>query len=360
MEGSQYRVPDDAIVVRGGTLIDGTGAAPRTTMSIVIRGERIVAVGPDSHFLPSSDTTTIDAAGMYVLPGLINAHVHYTPDFRNPPQDWAEAGVTTLVDVGGASVGTLTAREALREYAQPVPQLLVAGSILLVDGATHTERWGEAGFYQITSDADARAAAHASVGDEVDLLKVALNPSRSGARLSEAEVCAIVDEAHRGGRRVMSHVESEADVVVSVNCGVDILTHMPSVGASTVDLIVARGTSVVPTLNIYGGDARSTQEVRDLRARGVLVGCGDDFPNGVSRATPMEEIRFLEATGMSRMDVIRAATSINARILGVDGGVGTLEPGKVANLLILRENPLDDLRHLTAIENVISRGIRLR
>lgn len=350
----KFRAPEDSLVITHARLFDGVGSVPRPDRALVIEGNRIRAIHPTSEIALPDSAEVVDASGATVLPGLIDAHLHRP---ERATTTWLAEGVTTVVEVSGSSFTMLTLRDRWLRSEEPRPRLLTAGSMLLVPEAGIVRRYGTHGMYEVASPDEASSAAAASAHHGVNLLKIALSPDPQGRSLSNREVCDITRAAHRDGVPVMAHVMNEAAALRAALCGVDILTHMPPLSDLAVTSLRSAEVSVVPTLGIYWGDdyAEATSAVRRLFTAGVPVGCGSDFP-GAPPGLPLRELRALLDSGLTPAQVLRAATRVNAEILGVDASLGTLEPGKIADVIVVDGDPLEDLTTLRDLRAVVANG----
>jgi len=349
--GGKLRAPERSLVVIHARLFDGVADAPAADRALVIEGNRIRAIHPTAEIEIPESAEVLDASGATVLPGLIDAHMH------TPARDharWLTEGVTTLVEVSGDTFTMLSLRDRWLRDDEPHPRLLTAGSMILIPDGAIARRYGTHGKYEVASPVQASNAAGALARHGVNLIKIALTPDPRGRSLSDPQICDITAAAHRYGVPVMAHVMNEGAAVRAARCGVDILTHMPRLSDVAVANLRAAGVSVVPTLDVYDGDdyAHAASSVRRLLAAGVPIGCGSDYPGG----SPREELRALVDAGLTPAQVLRAATRVNAEILGIDASLGTLEPGKIADVIVVEGDPLTDLTALDGLRAVVANG----
>jgi imidazolonepropionase-like amidohydrolase len=357
-------------------LIDGTGARPRSGVTVTVAGGRIVAVG-DAR--PPESADVLDLDGRTLLPGLIDAHVHLSSidlaGVGDELQDYAlafvarrmlEGGITTIRDLGSYGRSLFRLREAIELGLCRGPRLHVCGQII---AATSPGARAFPGMYLEADGPDGmRRAVREQIRQGVDFIKLMstgaltvpdedVNP----AQLTPEEVGAVVDESHRIGLMVASHAEGLAGIQLSVKAGVDTLEHGEMAFEDTAILaeMAERGIILVPTLCVFdlvaGGEAfpewmrerakflRESAEktVAAARQEGVSLAMGADAgPHGENAR---ELVRLVE-TGLSPMEGIVAATKIAARACGIETKIGTVEAGKVADLLVLDGDPLENVR----------------
>jgi imidazolonepropionase-like amidohydrolase len=385
------------IVIRGTRLIDGVRDDAQSGLDVVVDGDRIVAVEPAdaSHHV---DATVVDGAGMTLLPGLIDCHAHYTVDptvedgfllYRSEAPEQLvlraagmarralEAGVTTARSAGSPANLDVVLSAAIAAGRVAGPRLLAAGPALTITGGHG---------YQFGREADGVLefvkAVRANVRDGAEVIKVVsseaamLVSSVAGVEeVSQAELEAIVQEATRLHRRVLSHAQNSESVRRSARAGVASVEHAFLADEAALETLVETGTTLVPTLVVtdvwrdlagLSLAARARQdEIERLHRRscetairlGVDVATGTD--TGVRGVMPdmiWREIALLHDHGASAMQAIRAATSTAARLVGVADEVGTIEVGKLADLVMVDGDPLQDLRRLAAPRLVMHAG----
>jgi imidazolonepropionase-like amidohydrolase len=375
----------------GGTVVDGTGAPPAPADVLIEQG-RIVAVGPGLD-----GDTAIDCTGQAVLPGLFDCHVHvtvdlatvYAPDEPFSAQFYAaarnlqatlDAGVTSVRDAGGADLGVKTARD--RGWIAG-PRMQVAINMLSQTGG-HADGWSVCGAERPSVLGVAHPGKPASIvdgPDEVrrkvreltragaDVIKVAtsggvLSPRDDPrhAHFSPAELDVLVAEATAAGRFVMAHAHAADGIKHAVRAGVRSIEHGLFLDDEAIGLMLERGTWLVPTLAapravlraLAGGadlpakivdEARRLHEVHTASIRaaadaGVRIAMGTDSGVG-PHGDNLTELGLMAEVGMAPLDVLAATTSSAAALLGVDDRLGTLEPGKLADLVVVDGDPLD-------------------
>jgi imidazolonepropionase-like amidohydrolase len=393
------------MLIRDVRLIDGVADVPRDGVDIVIDGDRIATVERhDPVRLVPEGTVVVDGAGRTVLPGLIDAHAHYTLDptegsitalARRSDTELILAaaghaaralrsGVTTARGAGSIRNLEVVLRDAIAAGHIPGPRLVVAGTAVGITGGHG---------YQFGLEADGPTALVTAtrrvVRDGADVVKViaseaamltttGLAPGRvvhGAPELTEAELRAIVDAASGLRVRVMSHAQDSESVRRSAAAGVASVEHAWLADEAAIDAVAASGAWLVPTLVVtdvnrtLGGLTSAQRERQDLIerrhrasteaaiARGVPLATGTDTGEvGVTADMVWREIVLLQDHGAAAMDAIRAATSSAARLLGLESEIGTVEPGKAADLVMVDGDPLTDLARLAAPTLVIQGG----
>jgi imidazolonepropionase-like amidohydrolase len=357
-------------------LIDGTGAPPRTGVTVTVADGRIASV---SDAPPDPGTVNIDLEGRTLLPALIDAHVHLSslglPDVPGDLEEYAlalvarrmlEGGITTIRDLGSYGRSLFRLREAIALGLCPGPRLVLCGQIV---AATSPGARAFPGMYCEADGPDGmRRAVREQIRQGVDFIKVmstgALTVEHEDvhpAQLTAEELGAVVDESHRMGLAVASHAEGLDGIRLSVEAGVDTLEHgeMACEGPDVLAAMAERGIMLVPTLCVFDlvadtdlfpewmrERARFLREsaektVAAARREGVAMAMGADAgPHGENAR---ELVRMVES-GLSPMEGILAGTALAARACRLEGELGTVEAGKAADLLVLDGDPLEDVR----------------
>lgn len=392
------------VVYLGATLIDGDPTAVRKAMAVVTRGDRIVTVAPADGFHPESTWQTVDVGGKFVIPGLINTHVHLATE-ADPPAARTYlrrelfSGVTTVRDMAGDS-RLLVELKREAEFDEIVaPDIffvaLFAGPDFFADPRTHQAARGRTAgevpwMRAITRDTDLRQAVAEARGTGASAIKIY-------ADLPAELVSAITLEAHRQNMLVWAHATVfPARPSEVVDAGVDVISHScllgyeisePAVPAyqhrvpvATVATLKAnpklealmthirqRGTILDATAYVFDSNPSPScpAGAEDYLTRlaykaGIPISVGtDDDPGGKSAFSEMDdEVAVLvKNVGMSTADVIRSATIIGARTLHLEKELGTIEAGKSADFVVLDKNPLDDIDNIRAVATVVKHGI---
>ena len=399
------------LAVVGGTLIDGTGAAPVTDAAVVIHNGRIVSAGPRSKVKIPKDATVVEAHGKTILPGLWDMHAHFEQVEWGPI--YLAAGVTTVRDCGNEFEFITAVRDAIAQGRGLGPRLLLAG---VVDGTgtytigvervdtpeqarLWTDRYHEAGFQQ---------------------MKI-----YSSVKLQELK--AVADEAHRLGMTVTGHIPEGLNAYQAIEAGQDQINHVGYIGdimkaplpenaspldrfkaGANIDLespeatkalafLKAHHTVVDPTLALMEfftattakppasfepGVAKIAPELaaqltdvgpptdrseigekvyeKELAIVGALHRAGIPVVAGTDQTVPghslHREIELYVQAGFTPMEAIQAATIVPARAMGLDRESGTVEKGKRGDLILVDGNPLENIRNIRNVEYVIANG----
>jgi len=384
-------------ILRAGTLIDGTGAAPVRDVSVVVRDGTIETITAGAT--GSTTSPDIDASGMTVLPGLIDCHDHLANHGYDLTSRWglsertstrhlrtAEAitqtlgmGYTAIRDGGGLDAGF---RAAVEEGLIRGPRLYTAVAIISPTGGIG-DRVSPSGHEcfvpndpslpnSIANGVDeVRRVVRAMVRAGADVIKCATTggaSSRAGhGPMDQAfdadEMRALCDESHALGRKVMCHALGGAGLRIALEAGVDSIEHGSYLDddPELIVMMAERGVFFVPTLLVYEYHSESKsphvrERSRALRehhlesihramAAGVKIVAGTDA-GGHGHPANAGELRCLVDAGLSPMQAIQAATGRAAECLGVEHELGTIEKGKRADFIVVDGDPLADIRVL--------------
>ena len=365
-------------------------------LDVLTSGHVIRAVAPTGTWDPAGHDV-VECGGSTLMPGVIDAHVHLTWAGRGaPPRNIAEAtvralnnaeqllaaGVTTARDVGG-SVEVLTALATSRSQT---PEILFAGEIICATGGHGSEFGLAVPIAREVDGADAlRAAVRSRVRAGAHVIKLCLNGASGKVELTEAEVRAVVDEAHRHGRRVACHASVRAAIDLAVRCAVDTVEHGNGLDQPLAAHMAAQGTCLVVTAAIFRelldelnsgvpGPFAHQPDVEPIirervalhadavavaRAEGVTIAFGTDRVAGQRVHAVVEEARALQALGLEPREVLLAATQGSATALGL-GDRGQVVAGMRADLIAVEGRPDEDLAALGRLRHVIQGGVLRR
>jgi imidazolonepropionase-like amidohydrolase len=403
---------DTLTVITAATMIDGLAAAPRSSVAVVVRGERIIAVtSRDAPDLPAG-ARRIDLGTATLLPGLIDAHTHiflqgevpaeggYDVQLLKQPLAFRaaraaasarralEQGFTTLRDMGteGAGYGDVGIKQAVEGGYIDGPRLFVSTLAISSTGGYPLEGYAPElslpkGVQLIDGPVEARRAAREQLDKGADWLKVYMTHRSwigpdghlvSQPTLTVEELRAIVDEAHGWGRRVACHAYNGIGLKRALDGGCDSIEHGLEITDEEIAQMLRQGTWYVPTLAVYYGDLdppdtpsgrRDRERIavhgvsfrKALRA-GVRMAFGTDV-GGFPWSEPIaqefgREVEF----GMTPMQAIQSATTKAAELLGMGGQIGVIAPGAYADLMAVDGNPLDDVGALGKAVFVMKAG----
>ncbi|CAN5906159.1 amidohydrolase family protein [soil metagenome] len=386
------------IVLVGATLLDGRGGEPVADAIVVVEGNKIMAVGKRGEIDLPAGAEVVEAAGLFLLPGLIDAHFHLD-GIAKLPNDFLRNGITSLRDPGE----WIEYYEAERAAGYPLPRLFLTGPHLDMPPAAHPKH-----SVLIRDPDEAVRQVHKLADQGASAIKIYY-------RLSLGVMAAICEAAHARGLPVTAHLEI-SDVREVIKAGVDGIEHVTSLGLSLLPgpeakqyrqavladnnarkngryavwntlnlnskkvdsllfLFKDRQTFLCPTLAAFeyrlGAGKEDTVQANGFRNMLALVGkahrAGVRVVVGSHSMVPYaekgwafhQEMELLAESGMPPAAIIIAATLENARFFRVENRLGSIERGKVADLVLVRENPLADIRALRQVERVMLNGVWL-
>ncbi len=408
------------LVIRNGTLIDGTGEPASGNDAVVIDGSRITSVGQLPADLNLEDTGSveiIDAEGKWIMPGLIDGHCHLSfgfptvsthkypsgrgttsPGFstiraaRNA-QTVLRSGVTSISIPGGTWFIEVGLRDAINAGLVEGPRISTAGRFIVTYGSIGDYEPSWVGTPEhllgvLANDVnDMITEVRRQTKHGVDFIKLADSTWGDDQTMSKEEITAVVDEAHRRNARVTIHSRGAGSTKAAAEAGVDWIMHADLATEAELWAVAEAGVRVMPTmtflfeaLQIGKEKGRSEEELDIIRRNaesacnvlqtarnfGVKVLCGTDsgnspvMPYGALHANEAEVL--VKYGGYTPMEAIVANTRENAYAMGLEGELGTIEAGKLADLLILDADPLADIRVLQRgkhLDTVIKDGRRV-
>lgn len=414
MPADAQTAPPAVTYIQAGTLLDRPGQAPRGATTIIVRDGKIAALR-DGFVAPEAGATLVDLRTAFVMPGMVDMHVHLWGIGGDPMRARLEAmtrdrfddemtavanarqtlaaGFTSVRDLGGDPRGIRALRDAIDAGAIEGPSITNAGEMISVTGG-HGD--GGNGLAEEFADMvhgrevnvcnrpdDCRRAVRAQVALGARVIKFAAtggvlsNVSGGlGRAMTPDEMRAIIDTAHMLGRKVAAHSHATEGTRAALEAGVDSIEHGTFLDDETIRLFKTRGAYLVPTeiapvaalAQARGGalppatiakaeSAAAAMAASHRRAytAGVKVAFGTD--TGVSKhGDNATEFALLVQNGLTPAQAIAAATSGAADLLGRDD-IGTLAPGKTADIIAVRGSPLDDMNRLTHVDFVMHRGV---
>ena len=401
------------IHIHNGTLIDGTGAAAIPDANVLIHNEQIMSVGAslENATVPTGadGLKQIDAKGGYILPGLIDSHVHLIMQLEsierrisNPfslkfyksiqyMRRTLDAGITSVRDAGGADLGM---KHAVEQGIVQGPRMQISTAVLTITGG-HVDFWNPSGIdtpllgsYPGMPDGvcdgveEVRKKVREVLRAGAEVIKVCstggvMSPTDhpNFTQFTEEELRVMVQEGQfRNGVKVMAHAQGSEGIKNAVRAGIHSIEHGVYLDDEAIDLMLENGTFLVPTLlapiavveiseslgTIPEYALKKAKEVVEDHAEsiarayqaGVKIAMGTDagvMPHG----TNLRELGLMCQIGMSPMESIVATTKTAAECLGWDDKVGTLEKGKLADLIITKTNPLTDIQSLENNDNIV-------
>lgn len=402
------------ILISGGTLIDGTGAAPRPNQGVLLEGDRILAVGPSALTLAADDAQRIDATGATVMPGLIDAHVHCTFDdvvsndelfFHREPtlaalatarnlEKILRAGVTSIMDPDTVSGIGPSIRDAVDAGMCEGPRIKTGVQALLTSVGGTAGRLipdsGTLGYAQIVNTKDEMTTwTRRHIKQGADWIKVHATgsiPTRAGelSVWTEDEMRVVCDTAHDLGVPVTAHCRSAESTLWAARAGVDLILHASFMDAEALDAVVESGAAICPTFtflanladfgsavgaspgmeDVFRGEIEATGKMmRQAFDAGVPILCGSESgfaltPYGHWHGREMEVL--VDALGLTPLEAISCATKNNAIAMRAEGELGTIEAQRAADVIVVDGDPIADIRVLndrSKMSAVISRGV---
>lgn len=402
-------------VVKGKLLMDGTGSEPMADPVIVVEGDMISALGVAGQMEIPRGADIIDLSGMTLLPGLIDAHIHLEGWQSMDLMDWMttpeavsalratvdarrllEAGFTAVRCLGGGA--SIYLKQAIEEGVVPGPRIVTSGrSFVQTSGGADPwdlpvecvrvlARLDQTLADTVDGPEECRLGVRRRLREGADCIKLLTTgavhsehnpPTRVGFTREETD--ALVDEAHRLGLKVAAHAHDTAGIV-AVRAGVDTIEHGSYLDDHCVELMLERGTCLVPTFSVLrrnldpevGGlpdseyGLRQGREIQDTHLQSfgraynadIKIACGTDFIG----VPPMQhglnalELDYLAEAGMTPMEAILAATSSAADAIGLGKKAGTLAADRWADIVAVDGNPLERIGLLREVDFVMKAG----
>ncbi|MGD0600259.1 MAG: amidohydrolase family protein [Terriglobales bacterium] len=392
------------VVIRAGRLLDVKTGKTLTNQTIIVQGDKIANVGPDAQ-VPAG-AQVVDLSNATVLPGLIDAHTHITMTTNfgysrlaiSVPREalygarnarvTLDAGFTTIRNVGASGFTDVALRDAINAGDVPGPRMLVSGPALSITGGhcdnnllpfeDHVQAEGVADGVEAVQHKTREIIKYGA-----DLIKICAtggvlshgdNPQASQYTLEEMK--AIVADAHRLGRKVAAHAHGAEGIRWASEAGVDSIEHGSYIDDAAIATMKKNGTYLVPTLYLgdwflenaekIGTPAELIAKAREVMpaarknvarafAAGVKVGFGTDaavYPHGLNA----HEFAVMVKLGLTPLQAIQAATVNDADLLGWSDKVGTIEPGKWADIVAVDGDPLADVTTLERVKFVMKGG----
>ena len=383
------------------TLIDGLGQClPDAVM--VFENNQIAAAGPRGQVNIPEDAVRHDLSGKFVMPGLIDAHIHLdmhgmadtcheslvedklrTLRAAREMANTLRSGITTVRNAGSANYIDIAVKRAVEEGLIPGPRILASGRIICMLSA------GSEYFKGLYREADGvdenRRAAREQIKEGADVLKVMatgaiMNPGGipGAAQLDVDEIRAVVNEGQKAGKHTAAHAHGAQGIKNAVRAGVRTIEHGTLADAEALKMMADSGVYLISTLSsnywMCNNDSEEicqqiprfmsdkANDVARIRlenlqhaiAAGVSVIMGTDAgtPYNFHGKNAMELIQYVKNGLMDPMEAIIAATSRAAKALGLEDRVGSLTPGKLADCIVVHQNPIDDIEALGSLEQI--------
>lgn len=399
-------------IIHCGNLIDGKSNDVVAQMTIVVEGNKIILV--DKGFTkPASSDKFIDLSKKTVLPGLIDLHVHLEGEtnkdqalqrFTSNKADIAfrstvfarktlMAGFTTVRDLGGSGVN-ISLRNAVNQGLVTGPRIITAGKSIATTGghadptnAYREDLMGDPGPKEgvINSPEEARQAVRQRYKDGADMIKItatggvlSIAKDGSGPQFTDEELKAIIETAKDYGMHTAAHAHGTEGMKRAVQAGITTIEHGTKMTEEVMDLMKQKGTYYVPTISAGKFVAEKAKEpgyyhplvvpkaleigpqiqqtFGKAYKRGVKIAFGTDagvFPHGENG----KEFGYMVEAGMPAMEAIKSATLVAAEVLGMSDKIGTIEKGKLADIVAVDENPLNNIKTMEKVSFVMKDGV---
>jgi imidazolonepropionase-like amidohydrolase len=402
------------LVIHAGRLIDGTGKAPRTQVSILIHDDRITGV--EAGFTTPKGAEVIDLSTSTVLPGLIDDHVHITQSFhKGDPihtamtrtsfddeidavvnaRNTLMAGFTSARDVGGDTSVVVALKHAINAGVIPGPRLWVAGTPLGPTGGHGDALNGldpeleHPGWTNnlIDSPEAARKAVRRLRREGVDLIKImpsggvmSIGDDPKLQLMEDDEIKAVIETAHSLGMKVAAHAHGKQAIDHTIALGVDSIEHSTYSDAESYKLYKAHGTYMVPTMlvgsKVYEHAKNHPEDLnpstaqkaltvvpymlKNLRSAyeaGVKIAFGTDTFGMSAHGENAQEFKLMVDSGMPPMEAIKAATWNAADLIGDTADIGSIQPGRYADIIAVDSDPLANVTVLEKVPFVMKGGV---
>jgi imidazolonepropionase-like amidohydrolase len=408
--GTEQSTPKVDVVIHAGRVLDGVGTSPREKASVLISGDRIASV-QDGWTTPAG-AKVIDLRTSTVMPGFIDSHTHITGEgtgnaivraVTETPLDDAvrstvyarrtlEAGFTTIRNVGADGGADIALKRAIESGLVAGPRIWTARTVLSItgghgdQGGLRPDLWVAPTWMDgiIDSADEARKAVRYQHKYGADLIKItatggvlSIGASGDAQQFTDEEMRAIVEAAHLLGMKVAAHAHGKAGIHAAIRAGVDSIEHGTYGDAESFKLYKERGTYLVPTIlagktvaematipghfhpTVQAKAARIGPLIQDMfkqaYAAGVKIAFGTD--SGVSNhGENAREFGYMVEAGMPAAEAILAATRNAADLLGAADRVGSLQPGRFADVIAVAGNPLMDISELRRVTFVMKGG----
>lgn len=398
------------LVIRNGNLIDGSGTPTARNDAIVIEGNRIKSVGtlpPDIQLEDRKNVEVIDAAGQWIMPGLIDAHCHVSygypmikgegkgkgttrPEFSTlksarSVQKVLRSGVTSIAVPGGTWFTDVGVRDAVRLGLMEGPRMYVAGRMIITYGCIEDDdpSWEgtpDHSIGKLCNSADEMVTEVRRQGKHgVNFIKMADSRSGESQMLAKEEMVAVVGEAHRRNLRVAIHSRGAGSTRAAAEAGVDWIVHADLATDRDLEAVAKAGMPILPTAtflsvvidlgnklgpeNVQIDHSRMKRHFEALgklmhksRELGIKLLVGSDTGN--NSFTPYGELHakeleiFVNHGGYTPMEAIVAATKGNSFAVGLEGQLGEIASGQLADIIILDKDPIADITVLQGGKNL--------
>ncbi len=384
----------------GMTLVTAGATEIIENAAIIVKNDRFVKIGHAKQIAAPADAEIVDLSDKTVLPGLIDSHIHCFLDASPDPMvsmdndstvnlvikatknmcKTLEAGFTTVRDLGGRGDLSFQLRKAAADNMFPSPRILTSGRYITMTGG-HGHKTG------IEADGTdlVRKAAREMLKQGADVIKVMATGGvmtegvqPGSAQFTREEMAAATEEAHKVGKKAAAHAQGTEGIKNAIMAGIDSIEHGIFLDEEAVTMMRKNNTYLVPTLSapywvIEGGpESGIAQFVIDkvqitiknhfpsfrlAHEKGVKIAMGTDAGTPLSRhGGNAKELELMVENGMSPQEAIFATTITSAELLGLSDCLGSIEVGKIADMVVFRNNPLDNISNVYNVDRVYRSG----
>ncbi len=395
------------IAIKNATLFDGTGKAPWGPVTVLVENDAVREIRPSAEFELGEGVEIIDAKGKFLMPGLVDSHVHITgsgdPNMLRSMKELIpfqalraslnakttlEAGITAIRDAGGGFFVDVALKQAINQGLIPGPRMQVACHSLSITGGHGDTRNGWPphveflGRMVVDSPDEARRAAREQLRDGADHLKLHATggvmsegdvPTARG--LTVEEMRAAIEEAHNVGKKTMAHAQGSNGIKNAILAGISSIEHGFYLTDEIIELMLKQDVFMVPTLSAvhhivvnglkagipeYG--VRKAEEAQKGHLASFLKAykAGVKIAMGTDAATPFNfhgrnaiELELMVNAGMKPVDALCAVTRMGAELMGLGDKMGQVKPGYWADMILVDGNPADDVKVLQDISKIV-------
>jgi len=394
------------LAIKNARLFDGTGRLPEGPTTVLVECDRITKVGPSAEVEIPSNFDAIDASGMFLMPGLVDAHVHITgsgdPNVLKRMKELVphaairsaqnakttlEAGFTAVRDAGAGFLVDVALKQAINEGLIPGPRLQVAGKGLSITGGHGDTRNGWPpevefkGRAVVDSPDEARRAAREQLRDGADHIKLHATggvmsegdvPTARGLTIEEMR--AAIEEANNVGKKTMAHAQGSLGIKNAILAGINSIEHGFYLTDEIIELMLKRDVFLVPTLVAvhqivvngtkagipeYGVRKAIEAEQAHIASFRKAYEAGVKIAMGTDASTPFNyhgrnalELELMVNAGMKPVDALLAATRMGAELMGWGDRMGQVKPGFWADMILVDGDPIADIRVLQDVSKI--------